>query len=74
MKAQFISFSSVNLNPVINSPADLISIKDLVDLGNQNRALSKEGGLDYEKITNSRKFGITNNTTTWRSFEEEINK
>ena len=74
MKAQFTSFGSVNLNPVINSPTDLISIKDLVDLGNQNRALSKEGGLDYEKITNSRKFGITNNPTTWRSFEEEINK
>jgi len=36
--------------------------------------LSVPDGLDYDKILNSKKYGITNQTKTFKSFEDEINK
>ena len=35
--------------------------------------LTVPGGIDYEKIINARKYGITNNLKSFRSFEDEIN-
>jgi large subunit ribosomal protein L3 len=36
--------------------------------------LSVPDGLDYDKILSSKKFGITNQSKTFKSFEDEINK
>jgi len=35
---------------------------------------TKEGGVDFDKVINPKRFGITNNPKTFRSFEEEINQ
>lgn len=35
--------------------------------------LTVPGGIDYDKVTNARKYGITNNMNSFKSFEDEIN-
>lgn len=57
----------------IKTPDDLVSIQHLISLGHKNLALTKPDGIDYEKIINARKFGITNKMKSFKSFEEEIN-
>lgn len=61
------------LQKEIKTPDDLVSIRDMLAIGEHNRNQNVEGGLDYESITNSAKFGVKNNASTFRSFEEEIN-
>ncbi len=52
------------------------SIAALEEMGRQNLALTKENGLDYQKILRStglRRIGLQNKPATFRSFEDEIN-
>jgi len=37
-------------------------------------SLAQEHGLDYEKILNSKRNGITNKMHTFKTFEDDINK
>ena len=61
------------LQKEIKTPDDLVSASEMVALGEKNRLQTVEGGLDYESITNGAKFGVRNNPSTFRSFEDEIN-
>jgi large subunit ribosomal protein L3 len=49
------------------------TIEDLHTTGYNNLALTKKNGLDYERVTKSKEFGIKNKMDTFKSFEEEIN-
>jgi uncharacterized protein YlaN (UPF0358 family) len=57
----------------IKTPDDLESIARLQSLGLKNMNLTVPGGIDYDKVTNARKYGIKNNINSFKSFEEEIN-
>lgn len=49
------------------------TISELQATGILNLQLTKKNGLDYEKVTNAAKFGQTNQISSFKSFEEEIN-
>jgi hypothetical protein len=51
-----------------------LSVSKLIQTGATNQVLSIQNGLDYEKILNSKKYGVTNQPKTFRSFEEDVNK
>lgn len=53
---------------------DLPSISGLIAQGHKNRQAFKAGGIDYDAVTNSARYGVTNKPQTFKSFEEEINK
>jgi hypothetical protein len=42
-------------------------------MGLANLALTKKNGMDYERVTRSHNYGITNKMDSFKSFEEEIN-
>ena len=52
---------------------DLPSISGLIAQGHKNRQAFKAGGIDYDAVTNSARYGVTNKPQTFKSFEEEIN-
>jgi hypothetical protein len=49
------------------------TVEDLHNTGYTNLSLTKKNGLDYERVTKAREFGVMNKMNTFRSFEEEIN-
>ena len=53
---------------------DLKSVADLQAIGVANLEDEHPHGLDYDKLLNSKKFGVKNQAKTFKSFEDEINK
>ena len=50
------------------------TITELREIGLANLALTRHGGVDYDGVLSSNRYGIKNKTSTFTSFEEEINK
>jgi hypothetical protein len=58
----------------VKKEESLLSASAQISIGLTNTTLSAPDGLDYDKILSTKKFGITNQTKTFKSFEDEINK
>lgn len=67
------SFAMIKQKP-IQTPYDLQSISRLNAIGIANKDLTPEGGIDYDEILKGHRFGKTNEPSTFKSFEEEVNK